>query len=154
MAFGALKNPMITCFDSAPFSISQSALEAFGKEGRIDTDLKGMQRCVGFTFGFLFNPNEGNIPWVVPLPRIPVTTRIILFLVGDLNLNLHLPLLLGGGTTQDIPLAILLFWLFFGEYIIRWPRNFKVLFFHDLTETVREVYVSRSFQLESPNTGF
>ena len=44
----------------APFSISQSALEAFGKEGRIDTDLKGMQRCVGFTFGFLFNPNEGR----------------------------------------------------------------------------------------------
>ncbi len=40
--------------------------------------------------------------WVVPLPRIPVTTRIIVFLVGDPNLNLHLPLLLGGGTTQVI----------------------------------------------------
>ena len=29
-----------------------------------------------------------------------VTTRIITFLVGNPNLNLHLPLLLGGGTTQ------------------------------------------------------
>ena len=39
--------------------------------------------------------------WVVPLPRIPVTTRIIPCLVGNPELNLHLPLLLGGGTTQD-----------------------------------------------------
>ena len=37
-----------------------------------------------------------------PLP-VTVTTRIITFLVGDPNLNLHLPQLLGGGTTQQIP---------------------------------------------------
>ena len=36
-----------------------------------------------------------------PLP-VTVTTRIITFLVGDPNLNLHLPQLLGGGTTQDL----------------------------------------------------
>ena len=29
---------------------------------------------------------------VVPLPRMPVTTRTIIFLVGDPELNLHLPL--------------------------------------------------------------
>ena len=45
-----------------------------------------------------------GIPWVVPLPRIPVTTRIITFLVEDPKLNLHLPRLLGGGTTQGIPI--------------------------------------------------
>ena len=33
---------------------------------------------------------------------MPVTTRIITFLVGNPNLNLHLPQLLGGGTTQVI----------------------------------------------------
>ena len=45
------------------------------------------------------NPQRGqaetntlDIPWVVPPPRMPVTTRIITFLVGDPNLNLHLPL--------------------------------------------------------------
>ena len=31
------------------------------------------------------------IGWVVPPTRIPVTTRIITSLVGDPNLNLHLP---------------------------------------------------------------
>ena len=40
------------------------------------------------------------ITWVVPLPRMPVTTRIVSCLVGNPNLNLHLPLLLGRGTTQ------------------------------------------------------
>ena len=45
------------------------------------------------------------IPWVVPPPRMPVTTRIITFLVGDPELNLHLPQLLGGGTTQVIPVS-------------------------------------------------
>ncbi len=34
-----------------------------------------------------------SIPtWVIPLPRMPVTTRNIPFLVGNPNLNLHLPL--------------------------------------------------------------
>ena len=42
------------------------------------------------------------IYWVWPPPRIPVTTRIITCLVGDPNLNLHFPLLLGGGHIQDI----------------------------------------------------
>ena len=50
----------------------------------------------------LLKPDTQNIPWVVPLPRMPVTTRIITFLVGNPNLNLHLPLLLGRGTTQNI----------------------------------------------------
>ena len=36
-----------------------------------------------------------------PLP-VTVTARIITFLVGDPELNLHLPLLLGRGTTQDM----------------------------------------------------
>ena len=40
--------------------------------------------------------------WVVPLPRMPVTTRTTIFSVEDPELTLHLPLLLGGGTTQDI----------------------------------------------------
>ena len=35
-------------------------------------------------------PTFSSIPWVVPLPRIPVTTRIIPFFVGNPNLNLHL----------------------------------------------------------------
>ena len=48
---------------------------------------------------------DSGIPWVVPLPStVTVTTRIIVFLVGDPNLNLRLPLLLGGGTTQGIVL--------------------------------------------------
>ena len=37
--------------------------------------------------------------WVVPCPAI-VTTRIIICLIGETSVNLHLPLLLGGGTTQ------------------------------------------------------
>ena len=37
-----------------------------------------------------------NVPWVGPLPRMPVTTRNITFLVG-IPINLHLPLLLGKG---------------------------------------------------------
>ena len=42
--------------------------------------------------------------WVIPLPRMPVTTRTITCLVrySDIPINLHLPLLLGRGTTQDI----------------------------------------------------
>ena len=43
-----------------------------------------------------------GISWVVPLPRMPVTTRSITFL-GDPNLNLHLPQASWeGGTTQGI----------------------------------------------------
>ena len=42
-----------------------------------------------------------RIPWVWPLPRIPVTTRIITFVVGNPELNLYLPL--GRGHTQRIP---------------------------------------------------
>ncbi len=47
--------------------------------------------------GWLF-----DIGWVVPLPRMPVTTRNMTFLGSGIPINLHLPLLLGGGTTQDI----------------------------------------------------
>ncbi len=35
------------------------------------------------------------ISWVVPLPRMPVTTRILIFLGSGIPINLHLPLLLG-----------------------------------------------------------
>lgn len=40
-----------------------------------------------------------HISWFVPMSRVPVTTRIISFFsrgAGEPNLNLHLPLLLGG----------------------------------------------------------
>ena len=43
-----------------------------------------------------------SICWVWPLPRMPVTTRSMTFLAGNPNLNLYLPLLLGGGHTQSI----------------------------------------------------
>ncbi len=39
---------------------------------------------------------NSGIAWVWPPPRI------ITFLVGDSELNLHLPLLVGGGHTQGI----------------------------------------------------
>ena len=58
---------------------------------------------VGWCCGLVIKKIAWHIPWVVPPPRIPVTTRITMFLVGDPELNLHLPLLLGGGTTQHIP---------------------------------------------------
>ena len=32
-----------------------------------------------------------------PVPRMPVTTRITIFLGSGIPINLHLPLLLGGG---------------------------------------------------------
>ena len=45
-------------------------------------------------FGALLLDLEWDIVWVVPLPRMPVTTRmkIFIFSFGDPNLNLHLPL--------------------------------------------------------------
>ena len=60
----------------------------------------------------LYFSNE-FILWVVPLPGIPVTTRIMISLIGDPNLNLHLPLSL---TTQ----FILLLWT------VRWGCLWKV----------------------------
>ena len=45
---------------------------------------------------------ERVICWVVPLPRLLVTTRIISCLGSGIPINLHLPLLLGRGTTQLI----------------------------------------------------
>ena len=40
-----------------------------------------------------------------PGPRIPVTTKMTLHFLGlgNPNLDLHFPLLLGGGTTQGLP---------------------------------------------------
>ena len=46
---------------------------------------------------------EWKITWVVPPPRMPVTTRIIPFLVGN-PYKPSFPLLLGEGTTQKITL--------------------------------------------------
>ncbi len=43
-----------------------------------------------------------GIIWVVPLPRMPVTTRIMRVLESGIPINLHLPLLLGRGPTQGI----------------------------------------------------
>ena len=43
-----------------------------------------------------------GIYWVWPPPRIPVTTRIVTFLGSGTPINLHLPLLLGGGHIQGI----------------------------------------------------
>ena len=40
--------------------------------------------------------------WVWRPPRMPVTTRIISFLGSGIQINLHLPLLLGGGHTQGL----------------------------------------------------
>ena len=46
-------------------------------------------------------PKHGKYVGLSPCP-VTVTTRIVVFLVGDPNLNLYLPLLLGGGTIQQI----------------------------------------------------
>ena len=46
-----------------------------------------------------FNSLKAKVVGLSPFP-VTVTTRIITFLVEDPELNLHLPLLLGGGTTQ------------------------------------------------------
>ena len=49
------------------------------------------------------------IPWVVPLPRMPVTTRIITFLgSGSQPKPSFATGILGGGTTQVIPVIITL----------------------------------------------
>ena len=60
---------------------------------------------------FLSDPSGvciGYKKWVVPPPRMPVTTRITTFLGLGIPINLHLPQLLGGGTTQVIQIS----WLF------------------------------------------
>ena len=64
------------------------------------------------------------IHWVVPLPRMPVTTRIITFLVGNpgIPINLHLPLLLGGGTTQMIHMVGCVFF-YWGVILFLEVRN-------------------------------
>ena len=45
-----------------------------------------------------------RVMYILGCPPFPVTvtTRIVTFLVGDPELNLHLPQLLGGGTIQVI----------------------------------------------------
>ena len=43
-----------------------------------------------------------DIIWAVPLPRMPVTTRISIFLLGDTYKPSFATGILGGGTTQDI----------------------------------------------------
>jgi len=37
------------------------------------------------------------IIWIYPAPRLLVTTKIVAFLIGNRNPNLHLPRILGGG---------------------------------------------------------
>ena len=51
----------------------------------------------------LMETRDNITPWMWPPHRMPVTTRIITFLVGNPELNLHLPLLLWGGHTQITP---------------------------------------------------
>ena len=73
-------------------------------------DVFGDAQCLRSVWGtwgtwgtWMLDGETLGISSVVPLPRIPVTTRIIIFLVGDPELkNLHLPLLLGGWTTQNM----------------------------------------------------
>ena len=76
-----------------------------------------------------------GIHWVWPLPRIPVTTRIITFLVGNPDLNLYLPLLLGRGKTpkviqsshgifRNFPQKIL--WIFISDTKIGDPTSEKI----------------------------
>ena len=59
---------------------------------------------------------SGGVPWVVPLPRIPVTTRIILFLVGDHNQIFIATGILGGGTTQGVPLTYVHYHGIYGQF--------------------------------------
>ena len=54
--------------------------------GRLSPFLLGFGNFSGANIYVSFR--EGRVPevgidWVVPLPRMPVTTRIIIFLVGD-----------------------------------------------------------------------
>ncbi len=68
----------------------------------ITTPCFGDERCWGWLCnGILLQRFDVEITWVAPFP-VTVTTRIITFLVRDPKLNLHLPQLPGGGTTQDI----------------------------------------------------
>ena len=64
---------------------------------RVDTTMAW--RILRWPVGVVERWIKCPITWVVPPPRMPVTTRIITFLVGNPELN---PLLLGGGTTQPI----------------------------------------------------
>ena len=61
----------------------------------------GYPQIIHLFIGFHYKPSILGYPyfskhphkrWVLPPPRIPVTTRILTFLVGDSELNLHLPL--------------------------------------------------------------
>ena len=52
------------------------------------------------------NPFDKKIFFGLSPCPVTVTTRIVMFLGGDPELNLHLPLLLGGGTTQNILVKI------------------------------------------------
>ena len=67
------------------------------------------------------------IPWVVPPPRIPVTTRIItyIFRLGDPDLNLHLPRLHPGrGGQPNLYLSIPIFAV---TTSVRWARISEVM---------------------------
>ena len=55
--------------------------------------------------------------WKIPLPRIPVTTRIIIFLVGD-PYKPSFASVTGRGTTQD--LFVSLFYVFFLGKVFFW----------------------------------
>ncbi len=60
---------------------------------------------------WLDNRLKMHISWVVPLPRMQSSPPgwWTIFRLGDPNLNLHLPQLLGGGTTQHISYSIGIF---------------------------------------------
>ena len=50
------------------------------------------ERPGGYQMCFRIWENSNGLNLGCALPRIPVTTKIIMFLVGGPNLNLHLPL--------------------------------------------------------------
>ena len=76
--------------------------------------------------GHFWKPNETMKRWVVPLPRMPVTSRIVIFLVGNPELNLRLPLLLGGGNNPRYKPCFLFVLLPF--VFLRFSRNWQNLF--------------------------
>ena len=55
------------------------------------------------TMGKKTQPFE-DVSWVIPLPSNSHHQEYSIFRIGNPNLNFHLPLLLGRGTTQDMKL--------------------------------------------------
>ena len=92
---------MRQCKDKGHISHPQEKPQSTSTGGRGGRGSRWVHYIGGGWGGGLPNLDHA-ISWVVPPLPVTVTTGTIIFLVGDPNLNLHLPLLLGGGTTQAI----------------------------------------------------